>query len=119
MKRDLDLVREILLAVEESSEPVEPPLEIEGYDLDLISYHVKLMEQADLIEAIYNEMRSGDIQVMSIRSLTWEGHEFLDAARNETAWKEAKSTAKDKGVNLTFRLMQKMLTSVLESILLS
>lgn len=119
MKRDLDLVREILIVVEKASEPIEPPLGMEEeYNEELINYHVKLLEQAGLIEAICNEYRSGRIEVMSIRSLTWEGHEFLDAARNESAWNEAKSTAKDKGVNLTFDLMQKMLTSILESMML-
>ena len=53
MKRDMELVRKILLETEEASNnPIEwIALNIEGYDPEVISYHVKIMKEAGLIEA--------------------------------------------------------------------
>jgi hypothetical protein len=36
-----------------------------------------------------------------VSRLTWEGHEFLDAARDEKRWKKAMSTVKEKGGTIT------------------
>ena len=52
------------------------------------------MHEAELLEAFYTEMVSGAQVVDAVRKLTWQGHEFLDAARNETIWKEAKEVTK-------------------------
>jgi|GEM_PF-7061885 len=47
MKRDIDLVREILLALEEHDHGYAPKdLEIRGYSKEQIGYHVWLMGRA-------------------------------------------------------------------------
>jgi hypothetical protein len=77
MKRDMDLVRSILLAIEKADTPLNE-LDIPGYDDDdVIVYHVGIMTQAGLIQEAEIDFRDSHTGVV----LTWAGHEFLDAAR--------------------------------------
>jgi hypothetical protein len=41
--------------------------------------------------------------------LTWEGHEFLDAARNKTMWNRAKTALTTQGAGLSFDVMKALL----------
>ncbi|MGZ7104658.1 MAG: DUF2513 domain-containing protein [Candidatus Angelobacter sp.] len=52
MKRDMDLVRLIMLEVEKNPDPMAwADINIPGYtDLD-ISYHIKLLDERGLVEA--------------------------------------------------------------------
>lgn len=90
MKRDMDLVRKILLELEEKEDPVQPlqDLEIPGYSPAQISHHIELMAQADLITA--HDFSTMNSYEWCPTNLTWQGHEFLDTARNETIWNKAK-----------------------------
>lgn len=42
-------------------------------------------------------------------SLTWEGHEFLDAARNNTVWRKVLQLVKDKGASVPFEVVKQLL----------
>jgi hypothetical protein len=89
MKRDLDLVRRILLHLEEGGEGASPSgwssFVDEGFELAQIHYHVRLLHDAGLIEA--DEIVPGQWWP---ERMTWAGHEFLDAARNDELWLEVK-----------------------------
>jgi hypothetical protein len=34
--------------------------------------------------------------------LTWQGHDLLDTIRSKAIWEKIKSTAREKGIELTF-----------------
>ena len=52
MKRDMDLIRTILLYLGFSNQKSQwNPVEIEGYTRAEISYHIKLLDRAGLVEA--------------------------------------------------------------------
>jgi hypothetical protein len=52
MKRDMDLVREILLYAEQHATPSNPcSVKIEGRSEEEVSYHLRLMRDAGLIDA--------------------------------------------------------------------
>ena len=106
MKRDLELVREILLAVETADgDPMEwIDLELPGRSISIVSYHVKMLRDAGLLEAIDLSDLSGSC--WKPRSLTWAGHEFLDAARNDTVWNKALSTLKAKAPSVPFEIVK-------------
>ena len=90
MKLDPDLVRQILLKVEEF--PFDGSfhdVEIEGRMENEISYHVMLLHEAGLIEAL--DLSSHDGVCWKAKRLTYNGHQFLDAARSDTVWQKAKS----------------------------
>ena len=114
MKRDMDLVREILLATENKSDFSSWLVpDIEGYTKLEIYYHIKLLIQAGLVEGENLSSDSGDKWV--IKTLTSTGHDFLDASRNDTIWNKAKDSIKSKGLSLTFDLLKMALNDAVMS----
>ena len=82
MKRDARLVRIILLRAEKAEYPDgEADLNVSGHTFDKVSYHVKIMAEAGLIEAHVAEF-DGSVGSV-VLGLTWRGHEFLELARDE------------------------------------
>lgn len=122
MKRDMDLIIKVLKYIEEHNTATNSiVVEIEGYDSEeereAVQYQVKLLKDAGYIEA------KGSLNPYEfyVRSITWEGHEFLDAARNEAVVSEAKEIAKKKGMdflNLPFELTKTLLVEVAKRSLL-
>jgi hypothetical protein len=68
-----------------------------------------LLGEAGLINAIVPKSRD-DEQVIPNR-LTWQGHEFLDASRDDKAWETVKS-AMDKSGGFVFEVAKQILLSL-------
>lgn len=112
MKRDMDLVRNILLAMEEHPRGFAPGMHFDGYTDKQVGYHVYIMMQAGLLQGIDVTARdSGSPQAQPI-SLTWQGYEFLEAAREKTRWEKAKDVAAKVG-GLTFEMFKQLLGNIL------
>jgi hypothetical protein len=76
MKLDKDLVRSILLAVEDKDGDPSLPmiLNIDGYDHTTVAHHVRLLSDAGFLVAIdFSSFNAYDWQP---RYLTYSGHEF-------------------------------------------
>ncbi|WP_172461883.1 DUF2513 domain-containing protein [Dyella jiangningensis] len=99
MKRDWDLVRQILLELEEVGHD-RVVVHDDGQDTNVFGYHCKLMHDAGLIEANITEYHGGAISGQAVR-MTWAGHEFLDSIRPKSTWEKVKMQAKEKGIGLT------------------
>lgn len=100
MKRDMDLVRELLLKIEAA--PGKPRWEhlIDAQDPEAVvlgTEHLKLMQEAGLIAGVSTQSLSGPYQLLDI-ALTWRGHEFLDTIRDSEVWRRTKSGAEKAGV---------------------
>src|SRR5690349_21148395 len=114
MKRDPDLIRHILLKIEENDN-------LDGYmgagvfvndrwlDKDEINFHLKLLLEAGYIKGV-QQSADNKTSVM-ISRLTWEGYEFLDAARDDGRWKAAKEAVGQAG-GFTFDLMKPVLVEL-------
>jgi len=91
MQRNMDLVRSILLRMEADPSGRAPQdLGIVSYSPEEIGYHAHIMAQEGLIEGIdVTTMRSKGPEVIPTK-LTWKGHEFLDLARDQSRWNQAK-----------------------------
>lgn len=92
MKRDMNIIRQILLKLEESETGYAPdPIEIDGYSQTQIGYHTLLLIEAGLVdgEEVTGDGDEGPVGAAS--RLTWDGHEFLDAAREPRRWQEARN----------------------------
>lgn len=101
MKRDMDLVRDILLFLEERNSPasIQPEmLPIEGRSGADIQYHLNLIYQAGFINGEPTKSSTSDrlISVLPF-DLTWRGHEFLDTVRDPEIWRRAKAGAASAG----------------------
>lgn len=93
MKRDMDLIRSILLWIEAQPEGhnVNWQLEIDGHTDEEIGYHVHLMGQAGLLLVLDETMNESTSPFASPVSITWAGHEFHDAVKDNTVWAKAKA----------------------------
>ncbi len=94
MKRDLDLVRAILMKCEEHQHGYAPQNAcIPGYTHEQIGFHIYLMGEAGLLRVIdVSESGAGSPDAVPL-CMTWAGYEFLEASRNELLWSRAKIAA--------------------------
>lgn len=117
MKRDLDLIRKMLLVIEDSPSGWAPDLKIEGYSDTQVGYHAYLMIDAGLARG--NDVSTSGSQAPEglITNLTWAGHEFAEAARDETLWKKAMGIVAEKGGNITLDVMKQLLISLMRGTL--
>ncbi|GJL89480.1 MAG: hypothetical protein DHS20C03_31890 [Minwuia thermotolerans] len=94
MKRDMDLVREVLLAIE--AEPKEEVLEIcPDKDQYAVGHHLILLAEAGFIrfEASRSTTNPDRLIVVYPFGLTWAGHEFLNTIRDPEIWARTKEGA--------------------------
>jgi len=112
MKLDMELVRAVLLKVEEIPfDGASHDISVDGRSPDEIAYHVMLLHEAGLIEAI-------DLGVCwkPVR-LTFSGHEFLDAARNDSIWEKARTAVVESTGVLTIEGLRIALPMVVKNLI--
>lgn len=111
MRRDMDLARKILFKIEESdSDPHDwVRFDFPEYDNQKVSYHVMLLAEAGLIEALDVSTMGPDGYRWEATRLTWQGHEFLDAARSDNVWEKAKDRSAKVAGGVTFEVMKELL----------
>ncbi len=108
MKRDMDLVRKILLAME-----ADEHADFAGYDQEVIGHHVWLMEQGDLITAAATTVHGEAIAVALPLEIAWRGYEFLDAVRDDVVWTAVGRRLKAQGLSLPLALLQALALKLL------
>lgn len=108
MKRDMDLARKILLALETRgfNELSSDAFVTEGYDERTVAAHFELLEEADLIEASLLHVESEGLIRGDALRLTWAGHEYLDAVRNQEIWEKTKAHLAKQGGSMTIELIK-------------
>lgn len=112
----MDLARKILFAIEECENQCGPDdIKIEGYSEQMISYHIKILAEAGLIKAEDISTMGEDGFRWWAKSLTWQGHEFLDAARDNNRWEKAKTLASEKTGSLMFEAIKFALTQLIKN----
>lgn len=98
MQRNMDLIRELLLKLEAlpmrpgevmSISPEAEEIVVRGYDAGQIDYHLTMIRKAGFID------EGGEHPMVGIgfRSLSWEGHDFLDSVRDPEIWAKTKKAA--------------------------
>src|SRR5438067_163459 len=102
MKRDMDLIRLLLLR----SAGDEDALRLaEQYSVPERAYHVALLKDAGFVEAAISRDQHGLPSGAVVMRLTWQGHDFLDAMRDDNIWKKAKEKILKPGVSWTFSIL--------------
>jgi hypothetical protein len=110
MKRDLNLVRMILLDIE-SSPPGQP---IAGFNYDgrsdaEVLEHVQLLLDANFIDGSIAEGNVGQPVGCVVMRMTWAGQEFLANAKNDTIWKKVLAQAEEKGMSASLVVINGLL----------
>lgn len=119
MKRDWDLIREILTKVEDIESNTDD-VNLSNFPDDkhlAASYHAELLIDAELIKGQVAKTMGPDVNDFFAISLTWEGHEFLDSIRNDTVWEKTKTIFADKGISMSIDLVKGVATKAALSIL--
>ena len=121
MRRDWDLIRLILQRLEEKEAygEVISPESVEGYDIELVSYHMHILDQAGIIIAKCQEQRSrkGGIYCLAM-NLTWEGHELLDSIRSTTIWNKIRKLLREKSIDLSYNAVKTAALKIIKDSLL-
>lgn len=118
MKRDMDLIREILLTIEAEGDPELPGLpELPSWSAERVVYHVRLLREAGLVNAVDASTLDGEdyIQV----GMSWGGHEFLEKVRDSEVWIKTKASAAKVGsfsISLIAELAKAALLSKAQSL---
>ena len=114
MTRDFDLIRKILLYVEENHRGIYDRLNpLEGYSEEEFLYHCELLTDNGFIEGKVHRVMDGSGTFMC-KDLTWDGQDYLAKIKNDTVWNKVKKSAKDKGIELTIEIISRIATKIIE-----
>jgi hypothetical protein len=101
MKRDWDVIREVLIEVEDLSDDRRDQFTYcEGKGDAAKVAHALLLWKAGFLEGL--DIGGLDGAALLSPELTWQGHDLLDTLRSKAVWERIKTTAKEKGIELTF-----------------
>ena len=120
MKRDFDLIREILLRVEQV-DPEEPYIfrwEIDGYSEPVVLEHVKLLIDAGYVEGNYELSTAYHVMGTIVSRLTMKGHDFLDTMRDDTVWNRTKSKIQKATGTTSLEIVKEVAASIARTMIL-
>lgn len=90
MKRDMDIIRQILLNVEDDKYRLGETVRLPGVPDATCAQHVALILDAGLAVGQLQRSDSHGIVAADIERLTSAGHDFCDGIRQDTIWNKAK-----------------------------
>jgi len=100
MKRDMDLVRKILLYFDSTDADRVSPKNVilDGYSTKQTLFHIEIMTEAGLldhriIQAELSDGRRAHLNLDGGVRPTMAGYDFLDAVRDAETWKKTKDGA--------------------------
>lgn len=108
MKRDLDLVRSILIYVEKAEGEVDAEdLVTDDWPFEIVAYHVRLMAHHGLVD-LSDDVRdmNGETLSLAVSGLTWDGQDYLDAIRDPKVWSKVKKTVKEAVGSTTLEVVK-------------
>ena len=71
--------------------------ELSQYEKEDVFYCVFLLNNAKYIQADITYLANGGVRTLAIKTLTWEGHEFLETIRPDSTWEKIKECLKSVG----------------------
>lgn len=100
MRRNMDLLRLLLLKLETLNDEANSiyvyqydELMVKNFTQDQVAYHLDLAIEAGLVD----QGGSGVMNGFMFRRLTWDGHDFVDAVRDDDIWKKTRQGATAAG----------------------
>lgn len=100
MKRDLDLIREVLLGIEANATGKVAPVPVLGLNFSIsehtteeIAYHVTMLIDGGYVRGKQSALQTHPL----VEGLTMKGHDYLDAIRDPVIWGKTKEGAKKAG----------------------
>lgn len=123
MKRDMDLVRNILIRAELSDGPLGlddfmPAARVAVPDKEpealasMVWYHLGLLDAQDMIDCRLLQSDDGSIRRADVYGLTWDGQDFLDALRDDSVWEKTKRAVRESVGSTTFEVVKRAAVDV-------
>lgn len=121
MKRDMDMIRAILMDIEENANIngkftiSDADFAVAGAERTAVQYHLRLLLDAGYIEgqdilgdgattAAHGFLKPDSAVALSsagiailVTRMTWDGHDFLDTVRDSKIWEKTKDALKGVG----------------------
>jgi hypothetical protein len=114
VKRDLELIREILLAVENGA---SGDLEVPGYTRAQVGYHVYLLCDAGYLVGEDCTAFGDEATYWMASDLTWAGHDYLNAVRDDSVWAAVKTRAGKHLPSLTLDVVKALGVEVVKQLI--
>jgi Hypothetical protein (DUF2513)/Restriction endonuclease len=111
MKRDLSLIRKLVLMVEDAPTGWAPKLAVDEYSESQVGYHAHLLVEAGLARGVDVTTHGSEGPQALITSLTWAGHEFAELARDDDRWNKALGSIINGAQAITFEALKGLLVS--------
>lgn len=105
MKREMDLIRAVVLAAESGN----PNGSITGYTDEQVRYHRALAIEANLLKGRVHKPSTyltdipDDVVILGI---TYDGHDFIDAIREDSKWDQVKQLLLEAGKQITIETIK-------------
>ena len=119
MKRDWDLIRQILLTCEAA-----PPSHrigsqaFPGLDKATVFEHVRILADEGYVQAKLMPFSTGvGGGEFMISHMAWDGHDLLAKMKSDTWWAKIKTVAAEKGLSLTFDVVKSLALPAAKSLL--
>lgn len=110
MKRDMDLIRRIVL--ETAALPYGMALNgLDNVGQEEFVTHAEWLQEAGLIRANIQAGSGSFAMYANVTGLTWSGCEFADAICSDTLWAKAKDKVIKPGMSFTFDVLKDWLKS--------
>lgn len=110
MKRDSKLLAKILLTIEDDNWRPGLQLAVEGHTNEQIGYHIAMLGQAGLLKVADATLSDGVPCALPI-AMTNMGHDFLEAARDDTLWNKLKDRFSGLAVDMTLEILRRWIVA--------
>ena len=120
MKRNLDLIRDILLICEEdnSLRLTCDNFACDGkYSFEQISYHIALLSDANYIDASRIAIMGNLYDDYIVHRLTMRGHDYLYSIRDESIWNQTKAKLGNHLSSATLSVISEVASSILKTMI--
>ena len=121
MKRDMELIRRLMLDIEArpaGKQFTGEELYRDGDDRAIVAEHLVLLIEHGLVKGKAFQTFDGlELDHIMILSTTWKGHEFLDAVRNDTVWNKTKDKLASVGGTATVEIITQVASGLMKQML--
>ncbi len=123
MKRNMDLVRHILMMTRDNDMPLEHSafrLDDGGWSDEEVMYHIDMMNECGLLNATIQKAWGGIYYSATVYNLTWQGQDFCDSVADSKVWHKVKDVIKrgvgSASMDVTVTTITKIANQLIEKI---
>jgi hypothetical protein len=113
VKRDMNVIRDILVAIEEDRTVGGPNrIELPGVSREVMAYHIGLLAAAGYVDA--GGATTGAGPSYMVRGLTMSGHDLAAALQDQEVWRETKAKLGDRFGRVTLEVVAGVALAILK-----